>query len=196
MSNEQPPKSRLALVPSILAGSAALIAAASTLYVNLRHDAGPAPAPVVAASVPAAPATDPTPAVAAPTAPQVMLLRLDRVQVDNDGSVGSTDWTFQVNAGDKPLFAVSMPSLNDKPGENLASPADKDAVSAEVELPRGKNLEISVNGWKKGWLPGASAEVSGKAWMAAGRGATVITLASDKPKGPRFVLYFSATPTD
>ena len=52
-------------------------------------------------------------------------------------------------------------------------------------------VEISVQGWKKGWASGAKAEVSGKAWMAAGVNGTVVKLAGDKPDGPAFVLYFS-----
>jgi hypothetical protein len=35
--------------------------------------------------------------------------------------------------------------------------------------------------------------VEGKAWMLTGGTDTVITLVGDKPKGARFVLYFSAT---
>src|SRR5687767_120949 len=105
MSNE-PKNSRVAHVPAILAGSAALIAAVSTLYVNLRGDAPSSPPPAavvqpVAAPVEAAAASVPAPP--APLAPQVMTVRLDRVQVERDGSVGSTDWSFQVNANDKPL---------------------------------------------------------------------------------------------
>jgi hypothetical protein len=197
--------SRLAHLPAILGGSAALIAALTTVYVNLRHERAPA-AEAADAAVQSQPAPAPAPAdaVAAglgaapaqPAAPRVMRLRLDRVQVDNDGSLGSTDWTFQVSADDKPLFAVPMPSLDDSPGENLARPADAGAASAEVELPAGRNLEISVNGWKKGLLPGTRGEVSGKAWLATGINGTVVTLKSGKPKGAEFVLYFSAAPAD
>ena len=185
--------SRLSHVPAILAGSAAFIAAVSTLYVNMRDK----PAPTPAATEQAAPATDtPAPAAAVPAAPHRFLLRLDRVQVDNDGSIGSTDWSFEVKANGKPLFAVPMPSLTDKPGANLARPADVEAASAEVELPAGKNIELSVSGWKKGLISSAKAEVSGKAWMLTGGNDTVITLVGEKPKGAHFVLYFSATPAE
>ena len=100
----------------------------------------------------------------------------------------------EVKANGKPLLVVPMPSLSDKPGANLARPDDVDAASAEVELPAGKNIELSVSGWKKGFISGAKAEVSGKAWLLTGANDTVITLASEKPKGPQFVLYFSARP--
>jgi hypothetical protein len=194
---EQKP-SRIAHVPAILAGSAALIAALSTLYVNLRGDAHPAPAPEVRAQpVPAVAATaSAAPVAAVPVAPQAQLLRLDRVQVDNDGSLGSTDWSFQVSVDGEPLFSLPMPGLSDEPGENLARPADPQAASAELKLPADKSVVLSVDGWKKGWLPGSKAEVTGKAWVASGFDKVSVTLQTDKPKGPRFVLYFSAAPAE
>jgi hypothetical protein len=189
-------KSRLSHVPAILAGSAAFIAAVSTLYVNLREKPQATPAPVAAEqSVPVKDAAS-SAADAATAEPHRFVLRLDRVQVDNDGSLGSTDWSFEVKANGKPLLVVPMPSLSDKPGANLARPDDIDAASAEVELSPGKNVELSVSGWKKGFISGAKAEVTGKAWLLTGANETVITLASEKAKGPRFVLYFSARPVE
>ena len=196
MSTE-PKKSRIAHVPSILAGTAAVIAAASTLYVNLREDARPASATVVPArtSAVAAPAAaSVAPPSKAATQPRKLLLRLDRVQVDNDGSVGSTDWNFQIRVDGEPLFSVPMPALNDEPGENLARPVDREQASAEVELPAGKSLSLSVNGWRKSWVPGSHAEVGGKAWLGFSK--TVVTVRTEKAKGPQFVLYFSATPAE
>ena len=188
----EPQKSRLSHVPAILAGSAAFIAAISTLYVNLRERPLLPPEPVVAEQ--GAPAKDAASSAATATAaePRRFLLRLDRVQVDNDGSIGSTDWSFEVKANGKPLLVVPMPELSDKPGANLARPVDADAASAEVEMPPGRNVELSVSGWKKGFISGAKSEVSGKAWMLTGATGTVIKLAGEKPKGPQFVLYFSA----
>lgn len=192
MSNE-PPKSRLAHLPSILAGTAAVIAAASTLYVNLREDAAPEPAStsVVARPAPVAPATDKIASIQ----PQRMVLRLDRVQVDNDGSAGDTDWTFQVSVDGDPLFSLAMPSLSDRPGENLARPEDAQDASGEVLLPAGKSVALNVNGWRKrGWLPGSRAEVTGQAWLASGFNKSTVTLKADPPEAARLVLYFSAVP--
>lgn len=114
--------------------------------------------------------------------------------MDNDGSAGSTDWTFQVSADEQPLFTVPMPALNDKPGQNLARPADAAAASADVEVPSTRSVSIRVSGWKKRLLPGAPAELSGNAWLTLGLDKTVVTLKGEDPKGPQFVLYFSATP--
>ena len=192
-----PKKSRIAHVPSILAGTAAVIAAASTLYVNLREDSQPTtaqPTPAQLSAPVATPASSAASPAKAATQPRKLRLRLDRVQVANDGSAGSTDWNFQIRVDGEPLFSVPMPALNDQPGENLARPADRDRASAEVELPAGKSLELSVNGWRKSWMPGSHAEVGGKAWLEFGK--TVVTAKTDKAKGPQFVLYFSATPVE
>lgn len=190
MTNEQK-NSRLAHVPSLLMGTAALVAALSTLYVNLRGD--PAPAPAVVAPVASVPATTEP---AAPVAPKVMRIRLDRVQVDDDGSVGSTDWTFQVSIDGQPSFSLAMPALSDKPGQNLARPAEGQDATFDVEMAPGKSVALSVNGWKKGLLGGARGEVTGSGWLTSGFTKTAITLKGDKPKGPRFVLYFSAVPVE
>jgi hypothetical protein len=193
VGNEQKP-SRLAYLPAILAGTAALVAAVSTLYVNLRDDREGAPpaAVVVPVVAPAADSPAPPPPVA-PAGPRTLRLRLDRVQVENDGSVGDTDWSFQVFADEQPLFTVPMPALSDKPGENLARPAEAEQATADVEIPRDRQVSIVAKGWKKRLLPGAPAEVSGKAWLTLGLNKTVVRLSTGKPKGPAFTLYFSAT---
>jgi hypothetical protein len=192
MTNEPKP-SRTAYVPGILMGSAALIAALSTLYVNLRNE--PAPVAAEVAPAPVAPAS-PDPTAPAPTVARVMRVRLDRVQVEDDGSVGSTDWTFQASIDGEPRFSVAMPSLSDKPGENLARPAEGQESSLDVELAGARNVGLTVNGWKKGWLGGARGEVSGSTWLTSGATKATVTLASDKPKGPRFVLYFTVAPVE
>jgi len=195
VGNEQKP-SRLAYLPAILAGSAALVAAISTLYVNLRADGVAVPASsaqVAAGVVPQADAPQSPTAPAVPTGPRTLRLRLDRVQVEDDGSVGDTDWSFQVFADEQPLFTVPMPALSDKPGENLARPAEAEQATADVEIPRDRQVSIVAKGWKKRLLPGAPAEVSGEAWLTLGLNKTVVRLSTGKPKGPAFTLYFSAT---
>lgn len=192
MTNEQKP-SRTAHVPGILMGTAALIAALSTVYVNLRNDGAPAPVavapPPTAAATPDADASPTTPA-----APAKMRWRLDRVQVDDDGSLGTTDWTFQVSVDGEPRLSVAMPSLSDEPGKNLVRPAEGQETSVDVELAGAQSVALAVSGWKKGWLGGSRGEVSGQQWLTSGATRATLTLKGDKPKGPQFVLYFSAAP--
>ena len=192
MANE-PSKSRLSHLPGILAAAAALIAAVSTLYVNMRNPSAEAPPAQVQSSPPAAAASvAPAPAEAAPE-PRAMLLRLDRIQVENDGSMGTTDWTFEVSAAGEPRFTLAMRALNDKPGHNLARPADPEQAATELLLAPDQQLQVTVKGWKEGLLAGG-AEVGGSAWVSGKAGNTSIRVASGQPKSPAFTLYFSIAP--
>jgi hypothetical protein len=128
--------------------------------------------------------------------PRAVRLQLDRVQVDDDGSMGVTDWTFQVSVDGEPTFTVPMPALSDKPGESLVRPADPKAASVEVELPAGKSVAVSVKGWKKGLLGSGRGEVSGSGWLTAEYRKVAIELKGEKAKGPRFFLYFSVVPVE
>jgi hypothetical protein len=198
VSNEPHRNSRLSHVPAILAGSAALIAAVSTLYVNLRGSPAPAEASATL-SAPVAPApASPSPPATAPVEevpkPRTLVLRLDRMQVENDGSMGSTDWVFEVSADGEPRFTLPMPGLSDKPGQNLVRPADAAQASTEVLFLPAKQVEIVVKGWKRGFLPGAGAEISGSTKVNWNFDKATVHLAGDKPKGPAFTLYFALAP--
>jgi hypothetical protein len=200
VSNEPPKHSRLSHVPAILAGSAALVAAVSTLYVNLR---GSSPAQAEAAATISAPAMPPAGAPASASTPPVehapkaklMLVKLDRLQVENDGSVGSTDWTFEVDVDGEPRFTLAMPSLTDKPGKNLVRPTDPGQASTEVLFLPAKQVEISVKAWKRGFLPGTDAEISGATKVNWNFDKTAVHLVGDKPKSPAFTLYFTLAPS-
>ena len=197
MGNEPPKNSRLSHVPAILATGAAFVAAVSTLYVNLRgsapsEGAGQAAPPPVTMISPAA-APSPAPADAAPKA-KLLLVALDRVLVENDGSAGSTDWTFEVNADGEPRFTLDLPGLTDKPGKNLVRPPESAQASAEVLFLPAKQVEISVKGWKRGFLVGSGAEISGSAKVNWNFDKVAVHVASDKAKGPAFTLYFALAP--
>jgi hypothetical protein len=194
MGNEPPKHSKLSHLPGILAAAAALIAAVSTLYVNMRgSSAAPEAATRAQVSAPAVPAK--ATAVVAKVAPEpkALLLRLDRVQVENDGSMGTTDWTFEVSAAGEPRFTLPMPALNDKPGHNLARPSDPAQAVAELMLAPDQQLQVGVKGWKEGLLSGG-AEVTGAAWVSGKAGSTSIHVGSDAPKSPAFTLYFTVAP--
>jgi hypothetical protein len=195
MNNEPTGQSHLRHLPGILVAATALIAAVSTLYVNLRGSAATVEhRPAVAAAARVAPASIPKPAVEAPPQPMPMLLRLDRVQVENDGSVGTTDWTFEISAAGEPRFTLALPSLSDKPGENLVHPPEAAQAMAEMALAPNEQLRIEVKGWKHGFLPGSTAEITGSAWIGAKEGKASVHVAGGKPKAPAFTLYFVIAP--
>jgi len=116
MNPEQPKHSKLGQLTGVIAASAALIAAVSTAYVNLRSQPAPASAPEsAAAAVPGSAASASPAAVAAAPQPVALVLRLDRVQVENDGSMGTTDWNFEIRAAREPPFTPPVPPPGRKP---------------------------------------------------------------------------------
>jgi hypothetical protein len=196
--NKEPTRSPLAHLPGILAAVAALVAAVSTLYVNM-HNGSATPSAEASAQVAAPPATTPAPAgAAAPdvkeAAPAPMQLRLDRVLVENDGSLGTTDWTFEVSAAGEPRFTLPLRSLSDKPGENLVHPPQPAQATSELSLPTNTQLRIEVKGWKRGFLAGSKAEVAGSGWISARDGKASVHVAGAKPASPAFTAYFVLVP--
>lgn len=196
MSLEDAKKTWTAHLPGILTGSAALIAALTTVFINLRDDKSGASTPVTghassATSVVVAPAVQPLLAKPAAPLPQALQLKLARLRVDNDGTLGSTDWTFDIQSGGRSLFAVPFKGLTDKAGANLVAPAEAELASSVLTLKPGKSADIIVNGWKQGWVGKAAVpDVVGQAQLNAEDGSLVIEAKAEKAGGPAFVLYF------
>lgn len=194
MSSEDTKKHWSIYAPGILTGAAALIAALTTVYINLRND-NRAAAP---ATVQAAPLIAPTIVTALPVKPalpttQTLDLKLDRLRVDNDGSMGTTAWTFDISMADRSLFSVPFKTLSDDAGENLVKPSEPDIAHAKVVLTNDQALEIVVRGWKQSWAGKKEApHVIGKAKLTDDGTGLVIEAKSEKASGPAFVLYFSA----
>jgi hypothetical protein len=122
---------------------------------------------------------------------QSLQLKLARLRVDNDGTLGSTDWTFDIQSGGRSLFAVPFKSLTDKAGANLVTPADPELASSILVIKPGKSADIVVRGWKQGWIgKAANPDVIGQAQINSDDGSLVIEAKSEKAGGPAFVLYF------
>jgi hypothetical protein len=198
MSSEETKKHWIAMAPSILTGLAALIAALTTVYINVRNDikttqpavsanAAPAVVPVKLA------VTEPKSAMALTTSVD---LRLERVRVDNDGTMGTTDWTFDIRNGERSLFSVPFKALTDKAGANIVAPGEATPAHASIVLAVSGSKEIIVHGWKQAWSGKAQApDVIGKAMLNANDGSFVVEATSVKAGGPAFVLYFNARKT-
>lgn len=197
MSSEETKKHWLAHAPSILTGSAALIAALTTVYINVRNDKQ-APTAAVA-SVPVASAAVANDSIVPsvkpqPTVPQTRTvnLQLDRLRVDNDGSMGTTDWTFDIRNGERSLFSVPFKALADNAGDNIVVPKDVKLARANLPIATGNVPEIIVRGWKQSWSGKAKeADVIGRAKLNVDDESLVIEVKSDKTGGPAFVLYFN-----
>jgi len=196
MTTDNERKSRLSHVPGILAGSAALIAALTTVYVNVgRDDKAPKPTPeATVIAVKPADAAQPVP-VPEPVGPVRRLLKLERIRVENDGSLGTTDWTFEVSAAGEPLYSLTFKSLNDREGQNLVLPPADAHSSASFDAAPKAAVDISVKGWKRNLLPGGTtADIEGLGRVEPGTTSFPVRAVSDQDGGPEITLYFSIAP--
>jgi hypothetical protein len=181
-------------VPAILTGSAALIAALTTVYVNVRGDRQASAQPAAATAAPATIATiaaAPTPA--APAAAQRVRLAVERIAVEHDGSPGTTDWRFTVEADGEALFAFQQDGLDDQGGRNVANPAD----AAGVLRLSGKPVHVVVKGWRGSWFRmGSAPDATGEGVLSPSGAIPPLRVQAAKPQAGAFVFHLSATSED
>lgn len=177
-------------LPAILTGSAALLAALTTVYVNIRNDLKDEPATPPAVTTPSIPVTAKP---VEPAAPQQLRLQLQRVAVQQDGAVGTADWRFAVEADGQPLFSFEQESMTSEGGRNILVLGEDRDVNATLQLQPGKRIPITIKGWRGSWLK-KSAEplVSGEGWLSAAGALTPISVKAEEPKKGAFTFYFSA----
>jgi hypothetical protein len=172
-------------VPAILTGTAALIAALTGVYVNLR-DSREAPAPAAEAK----PAMTRAAATAANTAPVPLRIQVERIAVAHDGTPGTTDWRFTVEADGEPLFAFTQDALDDSGGRNVVVPRDAQGL---LRLAPGKRVRLTVQGWRAGLLGfGAQPLASGEGTLAGSGALAPVRVQAAKPEDGAFVFHLSA----
>ena len=178
-------------LPAILTGSAALLAALTTVYINVRNDLkgdAPTPAAVVAEAKPAGTKSE------QPALPQQLRLQLQRVAVQQDGAVGTADWRFAIEADGQPLFVFEQDSLTSEGGRNIVVVGEDRDAHATLELIPGKRIPVTIKGWRSGWFKKSDPVVLGEGALAgSGPLAPIVVKAADEGKGA-FTFYFSATP--
>ncbi|MEO6263570.1 MAG: hypothetical protein ABIO58_01130 [Luteimonas sp.] len=174
------------VLPAILTGAAALIAALTTVYINMRGERQ-APAQLPAAATSAAPKSAAAPALAAR-----LRLQVDRIAVQHDGSVGTTDWRFAVEADGEPLFVFSQDELDETGGRNVVVPKD---VQAVLRLAAGRHARIAVEGWRGSRLRISEGEpdVRGEGVLSASGALPPMAVRAARDRDGAFVFYFSAT---
>ena len=193
MSTEETKKHWVAHAPSILTGLAALLAALTTVYINVRNDNKSAPTAVTQAAPTAVLSSVAiTPNKPLPVEAKIINVHLERIRVDNDGSMGTTDWTFDIQNGERSLFSVPFKALVDNAGENIVTPKDAALARANVTIGPENTPEIIVRGWKQAWSGKSKApDVIGKAKLNSDDDSLVIEVKSEKAGGAAFVLYFN-----
>lgn len=187
--NEKKPV--IAHLPAILTGSAALLAALTTVYINIRNDLkndAPAPAAIVAQAKPA------TAKLEQPALPQQLRLQLQRIAVQQDGAVGNADWRFAIEADGQPLFAFQQESMTSEGGRNIVVVGEDRDAHATLELMPGRRIPVTIKGWRSGWFKKSEPVVLGEGELAgSGPLSPIVVKAADEGKGA-FTFYFSATP--
>lgn len=187
-------------LPAKLAAGVVFLVALTTLAGNLmelddkrRQLAAHEAAANARPEAPPAAARAPVRAPAPPAAAQRMRVAVERIVVQQDGSPGTTDWRFTVEADGEPLFAFSQDDLDDTGGRNVAAPRDASGV---LRLEPGRGATIVVKGWRGSRLrlPGGDADATGQGVLApSGRIAAVRVAAAD-PSAGEFTFHFSADP--
>jgi hypothetical protein len=193
MSEQPPKKPTLHHVPAILTGAAALIASLTAVYVNVRGDRNPpqAPAAAVASATPRAEAQA-TPARETPKPIDRYTVAVDRIAVEHDGSPGTTDWRFTVEADDDALFAFQQDDLDDTGGRNVAVPKDASGV---LRLEGRPGARIVIKGWRGRLFGlGRAPDAMGEGRLSAGGAIGAIRVAANEPQGGTFVFHLSADP--
>ena len=144
-----------------------------------------------ATSTTTASASKPTAAKPKPPAPEPVLLRLDRIIVQRDGSPGTTDWRFTVEVDGEPLFAFQQDELDQQGGRNVAMPDD---AEGEVRFASGRQAKVVVKGWRGSWFKfGADPDASGEGWLSPGGRLGMIRVRAQDSEGGDFAFHFSTT---
>ena len=184
-------------VPAISVAVLAFLVGLTTLVNNIRDwlsDDAPAPA-AVAANAAA------KPAVAAATSPQAprktaVLLTLKQIEVIDDGTSGSTAWSFEIEGGGEELFSLASRDYVDTGADAIARPRASDPSIARVVLVPGQEMTIKITGRSSGLISRTVA--TGSAKLRADGALAPIRVTADGGKSGEFVFQFAtvATPQD
>ncbi|MEG3790014.1 hypothetical protein V1318_07760 [Lysobacter sp. CCNWLW3] len=190
---DQQDKPWYARVPAISVAVLAFLVGLSTLVNNVRDWLNaPAPAP---ATVPAKPTVAP---VSAPQAPRktAVLLTLKQIEVIDDGTNGSTSWSFEIEGGGEELFSLAARDYVDTGADAIARPRASDPSIARVVLVPGQEMTIKITGHASGLI--SSTVARGSAKLRADASLAPIRVAAEGGKAGEFVFHFStvATPQD
>lgn len=193
-------------LPAKLAAGVVFLVALTTLVGNVMElddkrrriaaheaEAGTNPAAKPAAAAPATTAPAAIPPPAPPAGPSKQRVAVERIVVQHDGSPGTTDWRFTVEADGEPLFSFGQDDLDDTGGRNVAAPRDASGV---LRLEAGHGAIIVVKGWRGSRLrlPGGEPDATGQGMLTpSGRIAPVRVAAADAGGG-EFTFHFSADP--
>jgi len=123
------------------------------------------------------------------TVSQKALLKLEKIQTFEDGSVGTTRWIFKIGSGGKQLFVLPQRRYSDRDGASVYQPSD--GASTIVTPEADGSIELEVKGSRTG-SSSANAFAYGKGTVSLAPGAVRFKVANaSKPDEGSFVFYFS-----
>ncbi|MBX9403947.1 hypothetical protein K4L06_21820 [Lysobacter sp. BMK333-48F3] len=183
-------------VPAISIALVAFLVALTTLVNNVREIGGFKDKPAAAPAPAAQPASAPAVAADKPQAPSryTVLLTLQRIEVVNDGTNGSTAWTFDVEAGGEDLFELPARDYSDAEDARIASPRTSDPSMGQVVLVPGQEMPVKIDGRSAGLI--LKAHASGSAVLRAGQSLPPVrVLAGENGRDGEFIFHFATTTT-
>lgn len=151
--------------------------------------------PAATPDAPAPPAQAVEPEQAPPSAPRKLRIGVDRITVRDDGSPGTTDWRFMVEADGDALFAFRQDDLDDTADRNVAVPRD---AASTLRVEQGRVVQLTIKGWRgsRFRLPGGKPDVIGQGMLAAGGGIAPIRVVAPTQEAAAFVFHLSADAAD
>lgn len=193
--SEQPKKPWYLQLPAKLTAGVVFLVALTTLAGNLleldekrraRERAAAAPPSNVAAH-PAPRALQSLP----PAPPRRLRVSVDRITVEDDGSPGTTDWRFVVEADGEALFAFRQDDLDDTIDRNVAVPRD---AAAALRVRPSSPVKLSIKGWRgsRFRLAGGAPDVTGAGTLTGPGDLAPIRVAGSAEQGGAFTFYLSA----
>ncbi|WP_206413740.1 hypothetical protein [Lysobacter enzymogenes] len=182
-------------LPTISVALVAFLVTLTTLINNVREIGGlkdKKPA-VSAAAAPAAPA--PLAQPAQPKAPTrySVVLTLEKIEVVNDGTSGSTSWTFDVSAGGQDLFELPSRDYNDAEDSRIATPRTSDPSMGRVTLVPGQEMLVKISGRSGGLISKLSA--SGTGTLVADHALAPVKVVAADPRDGEFIFHFATVAT-
>ena len=194
--SDAPKKPWYLQLPAKVTAGVVFLVALTTLAGNLmeldekrraREQVAPTPAP----GVPAQPATSEAPAPAQTAQARRLRVSVDRIAVQHDGSPGTTDWRFVVEANGESLFALRQDDLDDTADRNVAVPRD---AAASLAVRQDARVALRIKGWRgsRFRLPGGEPDVTGTGVLLGSGAIAPIRVAGPAEQAGAFTFYLSA----
>lgn len=193
--SDEPKKPWYLQLPAKLTAGVVFLVALTTLAGNLleldeKRRAREQPAAISAPASPPEPAQREA-AQPQPAAPRRLRVGVDRIAVEHDGSPGTTDWRFVVEADGESLFAFRQDDLDDTIDRNVAVP--RDAV-ASLRVAPDARVKLAVKGWRgsRFRMAGGAPDVTGEGMLTGAGGIAPIRVAGPAEQDGAFTFYLSA----